>query len=205
MSELRLFSFRRCPFAIRVRMVLEEKAIPYQVIEENLSELSAELLALHPEGRVPLLVHGSQVIYESRIITEYLDEVFPNPILMPVTPQLRAQVRLWTYWCDALFKPDLDLFKYGGASGDALSELHQRLHDSFAQWNTALKNSEYLVGNQMTLADIHLFPFARQFMAVRPSLEGMEQYEYFQRWLTHMVNRPAFLRAMEKKLVSPGE
>src|SRR4051794_35219908 len=114
MNSLILYSFRRCPFAIRVRMVLEEKNIEYQKLEENLSKLSPELLALHPEGRVPLLVHERdgrrQVIFQSSIITEYLDETFPgSPLLaplMPSDPMDRAQVRLWTYWCDQIFKPD---------------------------------------------------------------------------------------------------
>src|SRR4051794_33777782 len=100
MSTLILHSYRRCPFAIRVRMVLEEKGIPYQLIEENLSHLSPELLAHHPEGRVPLLIHemNSQklVVYQSTIITEYLDEAFPQSPLMPKDPKDRAKVRLWT-------------------------------------------------------------------------------------------------------------
>ena len=75
--DITLYSFRRCPFAIRVRMVLHEKEIPFKVIEEELKNLSPELLKLHPEGRVPVLVHGDLVIYESAIITEYLDDCFP--------------------------------------------------------------------------------------------------------------------------------
>ena len=124
-GKLILHSFRRCPFAIRVRMALEEKGLEYKIIEEDLSSPSQELLTMHPEGRVPLLIHEQNeqkhIIYQSTIITEYLDEAFP---FKPIMPNLdrhavasseavsRAKVRLLTYWCDSIFKPDLDLYKY---------------------------------------------------------------------------------------------
>src|SRR5262249_7415765 len=113
MAGIVIHSYRRCPFAIRVRMTLEEKGIPYAVVEENLREPSAELVRLHPEAAVPLLIDDGFVIHESAIITEYLEEKFPAPArLMPATPEGRARVRLWTYWCNHLFKPDLDAYKY---------------------------------------------------------------------------------------------
>jgi glutathione S-transferase len=112
MSKLILHSYRRCPFAIRVRMVLEEKGAIYSVIEESLRAPSAELLRMHPEGKVPLLRHDGRVVYESAIITEYLDEVLSGPKLTPTTATSRAEMRLWTYWIHTIFKNDLDEFKY---------------------------------------------------------------------------------------------
>jgi glutaredoxin len=70
MAELILHSYRRCPFAIRVRMALEEKELAYRLVEENLAELSDELLRIHPEGRVPVLIHDGHVIVESTFICE---------------------------------------------------------------------------------------------------------------------------------------
>ena len=212
MDSLILHSFRRCPFAIRVRMVLEEKQISYELREEKLSQLSSELLSLHPEGRVPLLIHqqgipgepGSQkqVIYQSTIITEYLDEAFPEVPLMPTDPMDRAQVRLWTYWCDHLFKPDLDLFKYDQSTlSDSEAELlRARLHGHLAYWDSTLQSGSFLLGAKlgMTLADIHLFPFARQFMGIQPALPGIEKYKNLAVWLSMMISRPAFVRVMAK-------
>ena len=204
MNPLTLYSYRRCPFAMRARMTLEEKQIPYTLIEENLSSLSAELLTLHPEGRVPLLVHTigghRQVIYQSTIITEYLEETFPDRPLMPKDPIARAQVRLWTYWCDYIFKPDLDLYKYelSKLPAEEAAALQTRLHEHFAKWNDALNSTGFLVGATFTLADLHLFPFARQFMRIKPPLAKMETYTKLQDWLTRMLARPAFERVMAK-------
>ncbi len=204
MESLTLYSYRRCPFAIRVRMVLEEKRIPYQRIEENLSNLSAELLSLHPEGRVPLLVHKLRnkeiVIYQSSIITEYLDETFSQNSLMPQDSISRAQVRLWTYWCDQIFKPDLDLYKYDFAKmeTDKKADLSTRLNQLLTHWNSQLKLSPFLLGNELTLADIHLFPFARQFFACRPPFENSSQYTHLHDWLARIVGRPSFEKVMGK-------
>ena len=199
-----LYSYRRCPYAIRVRMVLEEKGIPFKVVEEDLSHLSEELLQLHPEGRVPLLVHefseSRAVIYQSSVITEYLVETFPGlPSLMPSGAWERAQVRLWTYWCDALFKPDLDLFKYefSSLSPEKASELVVRLQGYLSHWDSSLAGGPFLLGAEMTLADIHLFPFARQFMAIKPAFPDVAvKYPRLGDWLSRMVARPAFARVM---------
>ncbi|MFM8313156.1 MAG: glutathione S-transferase family protein, partial [Deltaproteobacteria bacterium] len=113
-DKIIVFSYRRCPFAMRVRIALHEKGIPFEVKEEDLKNFSDELKQLHPEVKVPLLVHGNRVIYESAIIAEYIDDLRPeiNP-LMPKTPGERSEVRLWTYWCNYQFKTDIDRFKYG--------------------------------------------------------------------------------------------
>lgn len=199
-----LHSYRRCPFAIRVRMVLEEKAIPYQLIEEDLGNLSSELLALHPEGRVPLLIvrgtNARQVIYQSNIITEYLDEAFPENPLMPPPPSERAEIRLWTYWCDQIFKPDLDMYKYEtkGLAPTELRNLLDRLESHLNQWELQLGKSQYLIGNSMTLADIHLFPFARQFFAIKPTYPELGKYPRLAQWLDKIINRPSFSRVIQK-------
>ena len=94
-------------------MTLHEKGISFHTQEENLKDMSQNLRKLHPEAKVPVLIHGETALYESAVITEYIDDIFPDPPLMPTDPKQRAQVRLWTYWCNHIFKPHLDAFKYG--------------------------------------------------------------------------------------------
>jgi glutathione S-transferase len=212
LTNLTLHSYRRCPFAIRVRMVLEEKGLEYLRVEEDLSNLSAQLLALHPEGRVPLLIHQDgndrHVLYESSIITNYLDDAFPDHPLMPKLPIDRAQVGLLTYWCDRVFKPKLDLFKYEQSklTQPELTTLQQELHEQLSFLNAALRltstgsseTKSFLIGDHLTLADIHLFPLVRQFMAIKPALPEVEKYVHVIDWLQRMMARPAFVRCMLK-------
>ncbi|MBC7691084.1 MAG: glutathione S-transferase N-terminal domain-containing protein [Methylotenera sp.] len=199
-SEVTLHSYRRCPFAIRVRMVLEEKNIPHKIIEEDLGALSAELLSKHPQGRVPLLIHNGLVIYESSIITEYLDEQFTEPKLMPPTPEVRARVRLWTHWCNEIFKPDLDRFKYEFKDLDEAGKtaLVTKMHDHLRKLEKPLRRNRYLIGKEFSLADIHVFPFFRQLTRVQPGLPNIDIHERLHQWLASVMERPSFERVMEK-------
>ena len=200
-QDIVLYSYRRCPFAMRVRMAMEEKNLTYFVIEENLQSFSPELLRLHPEGKVPVLLHDEQVIYESSIITEYLDEAFPSPMLMPKAPKDRAQVRLWTYWCNEIFKPDLDEFKYEWKS---LSEekrlaLKERLKGHLGKLESALGEKKFIMSDELTLADIHLFPFYRQLQKIQSSDLETARFTRLNAWLEQILARPSFERAMKKK------
>ena len=202
MNDLILHSFRRCPFAIRVRMTLEEKSLVYSVIEENLSAPSEQLLRLHPEGKVPLLLHQGQAIHESAIITEYLEDRFPTPSLRLGSPLERARLRLWTYWCDVILKPDLDAYKYDWADlSDVEKEsLLGRLRGHLEKLDHALVDRPSLMGAQLTLADIHVFPFYRQLSKARPDFAQHFAQGARDLWLERIIQRPSFERVMSKKL-----
>ena len=198
MNDIVLHSYRRCPFAIRVRMCLEEKELKYTIKEEKLSALSAELLHLHPEGKVPLMIHGPNVIYESSIITEYLDEAFPSVRLMPEGPALRAQVRLQTYVCNTIYKPDLDSYKYGwdDLSGSDRNSLLSRLKNYLESLDRSIERWKYLVCDTLTLADIHVFPFYRQLQRTQKAVLDLSPYTSLNEWSGQMSLKPSFVRAM---------
>jgi glutathione S-transferase len=194
MASLILHSYRRCPFAIRVRMVLEEKNIPYSVAEESLANPSPELLALHPEGRVPLLRVDGRAIYESSVITEYLNEAYPGPSLAPSHPMARAEMRLWTYWVNTAFKADLDAYKYRKPESE-IGTLQILLELHLAKIEKALEASPFLQGKTLGLADIHVFPFVRQLSKVN-GVDFIPSKTYA--WLESILARPSFARVMAK-------
>jgi glutathione S-transferase len=198
-ESITVYSFRRCPFAMRVRMTLHEKKLPFKVQEENLKAFSPQLLALHPEAKVPVLVHGARVLYESSIITEYLDDAFPEQPLMPMSAGLKAEVRLWTYWCNSLFKPDLDRFKYGKNRFPESECLRsdEKVTQHLEKLKTQLGDSRFLVGERFSLADIHVFPFVRQLTRISPSPEMLSQFPTVLNWVERVGSRPSFTLAME--------
>ena len=195
-----VYSYRRCPFAIRVRMTLHEKNIPFDIQEEDLKNFSTELRAIHPEAKVPALRHGELTLYESAVITEYLDETFPQPPLMPEDPSQRANVRLWTYWCNHSFKSDIDRFKYGTSRFDAdeIEPATKRLYDHLNKLETCLRAQPFLLGDNISLADIHVFPFYRQLSRTTPSHPRVSECDHTNRWLDTIVSRPSFEKTMAK-------
>ena len=97
-GELLLYDHPASPCARRVRIVLHEKGLAFRSHVLDLTRMeqkSAWYLALNPNGIVPTLVHGDRVVYESNVITEYLDDVFPGPKLYPSDPWERAQAKMW--------------------------------------------------------------------------------------------------------------
>jgi glutathione S-transferase len=182
-------------------MVLEEKGLPYTVLEEDLANPSPALLRIHPAGSVPVLIHEGQVIPESAVITEYLEDRFPRPALMPESAIGRARVRLWTHWCAATLKPDLDAFKYDweSLSADAREKLLARLCESLARLEAPLAAHPFLLGDSLTLADVHLFPFYRQLTRARPNDPGILAFPArLNDWLARIMARPSFARVMAK-------
>ena len=105
-SVMTLFSKSVCVHSHRARIVLAEKGINVDLIDVEGPELPEDLLDLNPYHSLPTLVDRDLVLYDSRVIMEYLDERFPHPPLMPVDPVSRAQFRLplfrmETDWYDA--------------------------------------------------------------------------------------------------------
>jgi glutathione S-transferase len=184
---------------MRVRMVLNEKALPFEVVEEDLKNFSPQLRALHPEAKVPVLVHGTRVLYESSVITEYLEDLFPSVALMPKGAGERAEVRLWTYWCNAVFKPDVDRFKYGTNrfGAEECLGVSERVQQHLAKLEKALNGKHALVGDY-SLADIHVFPFVRQLVRVQPAPSFLALFPATLNWVRLISDRPAFLTTLER-------
>ena len=92
-----LFSAPNDPWSHRTRIVLAEKGIGIEIVNVEPGRFPEDLLDLNPYHSVPTLVDRDLVLYDSRVIIEYLDERFPHPPLMPVDPVTRAQFRLALY------------------------------------------------------------------------------------------------------------
>ena len=105
MSEIKIYSFDKCPFAQRTRMVLIEKNLLFELVEIDVYNKPDWFSSVSPYGKVPVLSHEGNTIYESAIINEYLDEVFPEIPLMPDTHFQRAKARIWIDYCSNRYLP----------------------------------------------------------------------------------------------------
>jgi glutathione S-transferase len=115
-----LYDAARCPYCARVRIVLAEKAIPFEPVEIDLSNRPGWLYEKNPAGRVPVLEEDTFVLPESVVIMEYLEERYPEPALLPADPAQRALERLRVFRFDDELGDDYYAFRRGDAS--ALAE-----------------------------------------------------------------------------------
>lgn len=94
---IKLYDFKSSPNCQRVKVVLEEKQIPYETLNIDLragAQKTPDYLKINPYGKVPAIVDGDAVLYESCIINEYIDEKYSSPRLMPTEPGARAKARI---------------------------------------------------------------------------------------------------------------
>ena len=96
-DKIKLYDFKSSPNCQRVKVVLEEKGLEYETVPVDLrkrEQKAPEYLAMNPYGKVPVLVDGDTVLYESCIINEYLEEKYPDPPLLPADAVSRARIRI---------------------------------------------------------------------------------------------------------------
>ncbi len=200
-----LYSFRRCPYAIRARLALAASTQEFEQREISLRDKPHALLEASSKGTVPVLVLPSgEVIAESLDIMLWaLARKDPQAWLLPKQGS-QDEVMALIAACDGDFKQQLDAYKYpqsqaGGASARAsaaefLSVLDQRLRDA-----------AYLFGAAFCLADAAIVPFVRQFAAVQPDWFAAQPWQPLQHWLNSITTSTLFQGVMVKTAVwRPG-
>ena len=156
-SVMTLFSKPTCMHSHRTRLVLAEKNINIEIVSVDGPELPEDLMDLNPYHTVPTLVDRDLVLYDSRVIIEYLDERFPHPPLMPVDPVTRAQFRL------ALFRIETDWYELAeqfDMDGDRKMATKSRkmLRESILQSAELFAAKPYFLSDEFSLVDCTIAP-----------------------------------------------
>lgn len=154
-SVMTLFSNPRSAYSHRVRMVLAEKNITVDIIDADPHELPEDVMDLNPYGTLPMLVDRELVLYESRIIMEYLDERFPHPPLLPVDPVSRASARLY------LFRVDHDWYRLMNliiAGGKEAANARKLLRESLLRSAPVFGAKPFFMSDEFGLVDCSIVP-----------------------------------------------
>ncbi len=169
--RLKLYQFAASGNSRIVRIVLEEKGLPFERVNIDVTKgenRTPEFLKLNPRGKVPVLVHstpeGDVVLSESSVINEYLEEVFPTPPLMPKAPAKRAQVRSLVYLFDTELSPTTGLLiiekllkKPEEQRADFVAERQKATREILARLSEMIGDGPYLAGD-FSLADASFIP-----------------------------------------------
>lgn len=156
-SVMTLFSKPTCIHSHRTRLVLSEKNINIDIASVDGPELPEDLMDLNPYHTMPTLVDRDLVLYDSRVIIEYLDERFPHPPLMPVDPVTRAQFRL------ALFRIETDWYQLAEQfelDGDRKlsSKSRKMLRESILASVDLFAAKQYFLSDEFSLVDCSIAP-----------------------------------------------
>src|SRR6478672_1667447 len=193
-----LHGYRYSVYVRIVRLVLAEKGVSYDRVEVNpfAPDRPASYLALHPFGRVPVLVHDGFALYETGAITRYVDRAFPGPSLQPASPQALARmdqvigiVDSYGYWpmVRQVFSHGVFRRRMGRPVDSA------EIERGLAASAKVLAALEPLVADSgVSLADLHLGAMMAYFVLAPEGARVLRQYPRLAAWWTRVSARPSF-------------
>ena len=192
-----LYSFRRCPYAMRARMALWASGQTCELREVVLRDKPAELLAASPKGTVPVLV-----LADGTVIEQSLDimrwALGRNDPMRWLEPGLDAMLALVAE-CDGGFKHHLDLYKYPQRYADADMPAHRAQAGAFVtRLEMQLQGSRCLFADHPALADYAIAPFVRQYAQVDAAWFAAQPWPKVQAWLAHLQASAAWSGVMDK-------
>jgi glutathione S-transferase len=195
-----LYSFRRCPYAMRARMALRYSGVAVDIIEVSLKAKPAEMLALSPKGTVPVLSVDGQVIDESLAIMRWaLAQNDPQDWLLKEDPAGQALIAALIEENDQAFKVHLNRYKYAERYPEQPMAVYRAEGEVFLRkLDELLDGCDYLLAEHPTLADVALMPFIRQFAHVDREWFAQTPYVRLQAWLQRFLESALFTGVMQK-------
>ena len=207
----RLYHVPLSPFCRKVRLVLAEKKVEVELVEERYWERDMDFLRRNPAGKVPVLRMNGQMLAESTAICEYLEELHPDPPLMPKTPEGRCETRRMVSWFDDKFHQEVTsnlLYErvnkkvakegYPDSAKIKAGSKAIKYHLDYLGW--LLDKRRWLAGDEMTLAD---FAGAAHFSALDYISDvDWQRQDNVKEWYAKIKSRPAFRGVLADQL--PG-
>lgn len=192
-----LYSFRRCPYAMRARLAIKVSGVAVELREVVLRDKPAAMLEASPKGTVPVLViENKQVIDESLDVMRWaLERQDPEGWLSPDMDDMLSLIAA----CDGPFKHHLDRFKYATRYEDADPLEHRAEAEVFLKvLDARLAQNSWLFGQNASLADYAILPFIRQFAGAAKGWWEMAPYPHVRVWLDGFASSDFFRSIMKK-------
>lgn len=197
-----LYSFRRCPYAIRARLAITYAGIPVEIREVQLRHKPGQMLAMSPKGTVPVLQ-----LPDGKVIEESLDIMYwalaqNDPDNWRNTSEDSERLIQWN---DGDFKYYLDRYKYADHYPEFPESYYRSQGEIFlAKLESKLTKNQYLSGNHFSILDAAIFPFIRQFAAVDNQWFLSSEYRCLNNWLNGLLASDLFVSVMVKYPVWNG-
>lgn len=196
---IKLYDFLSCPYGQKVRIVLAEKSLTYDLIQVDLSQnehRKPDFLRLNPFGRVPVLVDEDTIVYDSTVINEYLEDEYPEPpVLPPVgSSAMRSRARLLEDLADTSFTPQVGQLIAEFAKAEAerdqnrVGRLRQSIERTLDYLNHELQGQQFLAG-EFSVADIG---FAPRILVLKDlGIEVGQNRVHVDGWFRRLIERPS--------------
>jgi glutathione S-transferase len=204
MHPVRLLGLRISVYTRIARLALAEKKVDYELGEVDIFADEGppeDYLALHPFGRIPCLLYGDFCLYETSAICRYIDEGFVGPELQPASPAMRARMTQIVSALDNYgYRPMVwdvyvqrEVIPAGGgqADEDLISSALPEIEILLRQLDEWLGAGDFLVGDAITLADLHAYPMLRYFIETAEGAAMLAAFPRLSGWMARMQSRPS--------------
>lgn len=197
-SVMTLFSGAADVYSHQVRFVVAEKGISIEIVKVDPKKLPEDLIDLNPYGSVPTLVDRDLTLYEAKVITEYLDERFPHPPLMPVDPVSRARNRLM------MSRIEKDLYAHmetiltsSKSASKTIAKARKELHDNLVMLSPIFEQMPFFMSNDLTLVDCALAPLMWHLPAL--GIELPKQAKGINDYAARLFKRESFQESLTEE------
>ena len=195
-----LYTFRRCPYAMRARFAIRSSKIIVEIREIKLQEKPFEFLKLSPKGTVPVLITNSGEVLEESLDIIYwaLNKNDPHKWLAKGKLENQEIIKLLDE-LENKFKPNLDKYKYPSRFSGVDQYLHRDKNLCFLKkLNSYLKNNKSLNCEHLSLLDYATFPFVRQFRNVDQEWFDKLNFIFLNNWINQIIDSKDFSSIMKK-------
>ncbi len=195
-----LYTFRRCPYAMRARFAIRSSKIIVEIREIKLQEKPFEFLKLSPKGTVPVLITNSGEVLEESLDIIYwaLNKNDPHKWLAKGKLENQEVIKLLDD-LENKFKPNLDKYKYPSRYSGVDQFFHRDKNLCFLKkLNSCLENNKSLNCEHLSLLDYAIFPFVRQFRNVDQDWFDKLNFIFLNKWINQIIDSKDFSSIMKK-------
>ncbi len=188
MSKPRLISFKVCPFVQRSVILLKEKEVDYDIEFIDVYDPPEWFKKLSPTGKVPVMEVEGTVLFESAVISEYIDEVYP-PSLHPLNPLDKAKNRAWIEFTSPLYMGTFNLMM--AKTQEEVDAAIEDMNNKLATLEVEKKNQPWFNGEDFSLVDIAMAPYfvRAQFYKKHFNLDLLKDFPRMQQWSEALLAR----------------
>lgn len=192
-STMTFFSDGRSHYSHRVRIVLAEKGVSVDIVDVDIDDKPAELAELNPYNSLPTLVDRDLVLFETKVMMEYLDERFPHPPLLPVYPVARAQSRQIMHRIERDWCPLVDKILAGGKE---TATARKELRDSLVGIAPMFTDLPFFFNEEFSLVDCCMAPLLWRLEQFEIILPKTKQTKPLQKYMEHLFERESFRKSL---------